>query len=82
MTSLVQSAFVSRFVYNSVSLSKITEITAMLPTKGRTIRKRIGSGVRGGGLAKCKKNILAQGKIKFKKIHACQLILKDIHAMA
>ena len=62
MTSLVQSAFVSRFVYNSVSLSKITEITAMLPTKGRTIRKRIGRG--GGGLAKCKKNILAQGQIK------------------
>ena len=49
MTSLVQSAFVSRFVYNSVSLSKITEITAMLPTKGRTIRKRIGSGGWGVG---------------------------------
>ena len=52
MTSLVQSAFVSRFVYNSVSLSKITEITAMLPTKGRTIRKRIG---RGGGAGEVQK---------------------------
>ena len=28
------------------------------------------------------KKILAQGKIKWKKIHARQLILKNIHAMA
>ena len=32
--------------------------------------------------AKYKKNIPAQGKIKWKKIHARQLILKNIHAMA
>ena len=34
------------------------------------------------GGAKYKKNIFAQGKIKWKKIHARQLILKNIHAMA
>ena len=62
MTSLVQRAFVSRFVYNSLSLSKITEITAMLPTKDGPFENVSGGG--GGGLAKCKKNILAQGKIK------------------
>ena len=61
MTSLVQRAFVSRFVYNSLSLSKITEITAMLPTKDGPFENVSGGG---GGLAKCKKNILAQGKIK------------------
>ena len=70
MTSLVQSAFVSRFVYNSVSLSKITEITAMLPTKGRTIRKRTGGGG-GGGLAKGKKIYSRKGKLNLKKfMHA------------
>ena len=51
----------------------------MLPTKDGPFENVSGGG---GGLAKCKKNILAQGKIKLKKIHACQLILKDIHAMA
>ena len=35
----------------------------------------------GGGQAKHKK-ICAQGKIKWKKIHALQLTLKNIHAMA
>ena len=35
----------------------------------------------GGGRAKYKK-IFAQGKIKWKKIHARQLTLKNIHAMA
>ena len=28
------------------------------------------------------KKIFAQGKIKFKKMHACQLTLKNIHAIA
>ena len=35
----------------------------------------------GGGRAKYKKNI-PQGKIKWQNIHARQLILKNIHAMA
>ena len=35
----------------------------------------------GGGRAMYKK-IFAQGKIKWKKIHARQLTLKNIHAMA
>ena len=35
----------------------------------------------GGGRPKYKK-IFAQGKIKYKKIHARQLILTNIHAMA
>ena len=52
----------------------------MLPTKGRTIRKRTGGGE--GGVGEGEKNIFTQGKIKFKKIHARQLILKDIHTMA
>ena len=52
----------------------------MLPTKGRTIRKRTGGG--GGGFGEGEKNIFTQGKIKFKKIHARQLILKDILTMA
>ena len=52
----------------------------MLPTKGRTITKRTGGG--GGGVGEGEKNIFTQGKIKFKKIHARQLILKDIHTMA
>ena len=45
--------------------------------KGRTIRKLIGGQVG----AKYKK-ILAQGKIKWKKNHARQLLLKNIHALA
>jgi len=45
--------------------------------KGRNIRKLMG----GGGQAKGKK-IFVQGKIKWKKNHAGQLILKNIHAMA
>ena len=38
----------------------------------------------GGGEGRTKyiKKIFAQGKIKWKKIHARQLILKNIHAMA
>ena len=35
----------------------------------------------GGLRAKYKKKIFAQGKIKWKKIHARQLNLKNIHAM-
>ena len=35
----------------------------------------------GGGAGEVKKKKLAQGKIKWKKIHARQLILKNIHAM-
>ena len=45
--------------------------------KGRTIGKLMG----GGGRPKYKK-IFAQGKIKLKKIHARQLIVTNIHAMA
>ena len=36
----------------------------------------------GGGGGEVQKKIFAQGKIKWKKIHARQLILKNIHAMA
>ena len=36
----------------------------------------------GGGWAKYKKKIFAQGKIKRKKIYARQLTLKNIHATA
>ena len=36
----------------------------------------------GGGRAKYKKNIFAQGKIKWKKIHVRQLTLTQIHANA
>ena len=46
--------------------------------KGRTIRKLIGGG--GGEVQKI--YIFAQGKIKRKKIHARQLTLRNIHAMA
>ena len=35
-----------------------------------------------GGRAKCKKKTFAHGKIKRKKIHARQLTLRNIHAMA
>ena len=36
----------------------------------------------GGGAGRSTKKNFAQGKIKFKKIHARQLILTNIHAMA
>ena len=45
------------------------------PCKGRTIRKLMGVG-------EVQKNKFAQGKIKWKKVLARQLILKNIHAMA
>ena len=49
--------------------------------KGRQmIRKLVGGGVGGGG--EVAKKIFAQGKIKWRKIHARQLILKNIHGMA
>ena len=50
---------------------------ATIVYKGRTIRKLIGGG---GGVQKI--YIFAQGKIKRKKIHARQLTLRNIHAMA
>ena len=55
MTSLVQRAFVSRFVYNSLSLSKITEITAMLPTKDGPFENVSGGGGGGAGEVQKKK---------------------------
>ena len=39
-------------------------------------------GVGGGGAAQYKKNIRARGNYMKKKIHARQLILKNIHALA
>ena len=36
----------------------------------------------GGGGGRSTKKIFAQGKIKWKKIHARQFILKNIHALA
>ena len=48
--------------------------------KGRTIRKLMGGG--GGGGAKYEKKNLRKGKLNEKKIHARQLTLKNIHAMA
>ena len=36
----------------------------------------------GGGGGRSTKKKFAQGKIKWKKIHARQLTLKNIHAMA
>ena len=36
----------------------------------------------GGGGGRSTKKIFAQGKIKWKKIHARQLTLKNIHTMA
>ena len=45
---------------------------------GRTISKLM----RGWEAGKVQKKIFAQGKLKFKKIHARQLTLKNIHAMA
>ena len=46
--------------------------------KGGPLENLLGGG---GGGAKYKKKV-AQGKIKWKKILARQLILKNIHAMA
>ena len=45
--------------------------------KGQTIRKLIG-----GEADEVQKKIFAQGKIKWKKIHAGQLTLKNIYATA
>ena len=45
--------------------------------KGQTIRKLIG-----GEADEVQKKIFAQGKIKWKKIHAGQLSLKNVHATA
>ena len=39
-------------------------------------------GVEGGGTGEVQKKIFVQGKIKWKKIHVRELILKNIHAMA
>ena len=51
--------------------------------KGRTIRKLIGGGGGGGGGGRStKKKYSPKGKLNEKKIHARQLILKNIHAMA
>ena len=36
----------------------------------------------GGGVGEVRKKIFTQGKIKWKKNHARQLTLKNIHAMA
>ena len=47
----------------------------MSTTKGRTIRELMGG-------ERSTKKIFAQGKIKRKKIHAHQLTIKNIHAMA
>ena len=49
-----------------------------MPTKGRTIRKLMG----GGGEGEVQKKYKRKGKLNEKKIHARQLILKNIHAMA
>ena len=49
---------------------------ATLP-KGQTIRKLMG-----GGGGRNTKKIFAQEKIEWKKIHARQLTLKNIHATA
>ena len=51
---------------------------ATIVYKGRTIRKLFG---RGGGEVQ-KIYIFTQGKIQRKKIHARQLTLRNIHAMA
>ena len=51
--------------------------------KGRTIGKLMGGvGGGGGGGGRSTKKIFAHGKIRRKKIHARQLTLKNIHAMA
>ena len=49
-----------------------------IQAKGQTIRKVMG----GGAGAKYKKKYSRKGKLNEKKIHAPQLILKNIHAMA
>ena len=50
----------------------------VLRDKGRTIRKTYGGGAGGEVQKKCSR----KGKLNEKKIHARQLILKNIHAMA
>ena len=50
-----------------------------IQAKGQNIRKVMGGG---GGRAKYKKKYSRKGKLNEKKIHAPQLILKNIHAMA
>ena len=49
--------------------------------KGRTIRKLMGGGGGGGG-GEVQKKYSRKGKLNEKKIHARQLILKNIHPMA
>ena len=49
-----------------------------IQAKGQNIRKVMG----GEGRAKYKKKYSRKGKLNEKKIHAPQLILKNIHAMA
>ena len=57
-------------------------ISAVLNATFRELKQTLLEGG-GGGRAKYKKiYIFAQGKIKWKKIHARQLTLKNIHAMA
>ena len=63
----------------SESLAQVAETRL---SKGRTIRKLIGVVGGGGRSGRSTKNIFAQRKIKCKKIHAHQLILKNIHDMA
>ena len=59
---------------------RISQRGLIVSSKGRTIRKRIWGG--GGGLVEEYKKIIRAGKIKWKKIHARQLTLQNIHAMA
>ena len=49
---------------------------------GPTIRKNLWKGGGGGGGRAAGEKIFAQGNIKWKKIHARQLTLKNIHATA
>ena len=57
---------------------RISQRGLIVSSKGRTIRKRIGEGWGGEEY----KKIIRAGKIKWKKIHARQLTLQNIHAMA
>ena len=50
--------------------------------KGRTIRKPIGGEGGGGWGGRSTKKYSPKGKLNGKKIHARQLTLKNIHAMA
>ena len=55
----------------------------LITNKGRTILwGRWGGGGSGGGDVQKKIKIFAQGKIKWKKIHARELTLKNVHATA